>query len=113
MPQESDQTIGNTKQRQPSRGWRIAKRVGLGALLLVAAFVVIMMVLDPRPQNRLGLGGSLKIKADPGVDVYIGNTHVGTGSLEVTWDDLLGTAERQPLATPISSDAPSPTCHND
>lgn len=95
-------------QKRPSRVWRIAKTVGIGAVLLVTAFVVIMMVLSPRPENALGLGGSLKIEADPGVEVYIGNKHVGTGSVELTWDELLGTPELQPLATLISSDAPSP-----
>jgi len=45
MSQHSDQTVEGADQKQPSRGWRIAKRVGLGAVLLVAAFLVIMMVL--------------------------------------------------------------------
>jgi len=109
MSQESQQTIEQADQKQGSRGWRIAKIVGVGAVLLVTAFVVIMMVLYPRPENALGLGGSLKIEADPGIEVYIGNTHVGTGSVELTWDELLGTPELQPLAVPINHDAPSPS----
>ena len=77
MTQEFDQTVEGADQKQGSRGWRIAKRVGLGALLLIASLVVVVMVLYPPPENKLGLGGSLKIDADPGLDVYIGNRHVG------------------------------------
>jgi len=67
------------------------------------------MLLYPRPENVLGLGGSLKIEADPDIDVYIGNKHVGTGSVELTWDELLGTSDLQPLATPITNVVPSPS----
>jgi hypothetical protein len=94
---------------QPSRAWQIAKRFGLGVVLLVAVLVAVVVTLNPRPENRLGLGGSLKIETGPDVDVYIGNKHVGTGSLELTWDELFGTPDLQPLATPVTSVVPSPS----
>ena len=103
MTRESDQTI------EGARAWWARKRVVLGAILMVAALVVVVLVFLPRPQNRLGLGGSLKIDTDPGVDVYIGNKHVGTGPVELTWDELLGTPEHRPLATLIYHDAPVPS----
>lgn len=109
MSQESEQTIERADQKQEARGRRIAKRVGVGAVLLVTAFVVIMMVLYPRPENALGLGGTLKITADPDVDVYIGDKHIGTGSVELAWDELLGTAELQLLTKPVTRDVPSPS----
>ncbi|MGE0375172.1 MAG: hypothetical protein AB7Q45_07115 [Planctomycetaceae bacterium] len=83
--------------------------VGLGALVLFAALGAAVMVLAVRPENKLGLRGGLKIEADPGVDVYIGNKYVGTGSVELTWDELLGTPALQPLATAIFSVVPSPS----
>lgn len=58
-------------------------------------------------ENDLGLRGGLKIECDPNIDVYIGDRRVGIGSVELSWDELLGTSESQPLAVPIS-DAPSP-----
>ena len=108
MSQESDETVERADQQQPSRGWRIVKRVGIGALLLIVAYFAVAIVLDTPHKNELGLRGGLKIEVESGVDVYVGNKHVGTGLVELRWDDLLGTAERQPLATPISSDAPLP-----
>ncbi|HUF62287.1 MAG TPA: hypothetical protein VMN36_09455 [Verrucomicrobiales bacterium] len=51
----------------------------------------------------------MKIEADSGVDVYIGNKYVGTGSVELTWDELLGTPDLQPLAMAITSVVPPPS----
>jgi hypothetical protein len=67
------------------------------------------VTLMPRSENRLGLGGGLKIETGSDVDVYIGNKHVGTGLVEVTWDQLLGTPDLQPLAMPVTSVVPSPS----
>jgi hypothetical protein len=108
MSQESSPTE-RAEQEQPSRGWQIAAGVGLAALVLFAALVAVVMVLAVRPENKLGLRGGLKIEADPRTDVYIGNKHVGTGPLELTWDELLGTPDLQPLATAITSVVPSPS----
>ena len=108
MSQESNPTE-RSELEQPLRGWLIVVGVGLGALLLVAALVAVVTVLAARPENKLGLRGGLKIEADPGVDVYIGNKYVGTGSVELTWDELLGTPDLQPLATAITGVVPSPS----
>lgn len=83
--------------------------MGVGLAAVVVAVVAVAVSLTTRPNNKLGLGGSLKIEADPGVEVYIGNKHVGTGRLELTWDELLGTPEHRPLATLIYHDAPVPS----
>ena len=108
MSQESNPTE-RAEQKQPSRGWQIVKRVGLGAVLLVAALVAVVVTLIPRPENRLGLGGSLKIETGPDVDVYIGNKYIGTGTVALTWDELLGTPDLESLATPITNVVPSPS----
>jgi hypothetical protein len=107
VSQESNPTDG-AEQKQPTRGWPIVG-VGVGAVVLVAALFAVVWTLIPRPENRLGLSGSLKIETGPDVDVYIGNKHVGTGSLELTWDQLLGTPNLQPLARPVTSVFPSPS----
>ena len=96
------------EENQLSRGLQIVKRFGLAAVLMVAALIVVFVTLIPRPENRLGLGGSLKIETASDVDVYIGNRHVGTGSVELTWDELFGTPDFQPLAIPVTTDVPSP-----
>ena len=109
MSQESDHASNGADQKQPSRRWLFAKIVGIGLLLVVIALVLIQVALDPPHENELGLRGGLKVEVDPSVEVYIGNKHVGTGLVELTWDDLLGTGEKQSLAMPINADAPSPT----
>jgi hypothetical protein len=77
--------------------------------VLFAALVAVVIVLAVRPENTLGLRGGLKIEAEPGTDVYIGNKYVGTGSVELTWDELLGTPDLQSLVIDVSGAVPSPS----
>lgn len=99
---------GDAAHVPTSRGWRIAKRIGLALLLLVVTLILVQVALDPTHKNELGLRGALEIAVDPAIEVYVSDKHVGTGSVEVTWDELLGPEHDHPLAVPINKDSPSP-----
>ena len=108
MSQDSNH-VKQIYQKKDSRGWRIAKQFVLGALVVLVAVALLQVALDLPHENELGLRGGLKIESGPSVKVFIGDKHVGTGSVELTWDDLLGTSEIQPLAVPINTVALSPS----
>jgi hypothetical protein len=97
-----------TAQEQPPRRRRFATVIGIGILLVVVGFVVFQVAFDVPHENEFGLRGGLSIVVDPNVDVYVGDEYVRTGSIDLTWDELLGTPELPPLARSISNDAPSP-----
>lgn len=108
MSQDSNQ-VKQIYQKKHSRGWRIAKQFVLGALVVLVAVALLQVALDLPHENELGLRGGLKIESGPSVKIFIGDKHVGTGSVELTWGDLLGTSVIQPLAVPIKTVALSPS----
>lgn len=77
----------------------------LGSLAVVFSIVSALVFTTPLSRNELGLLGGLHVSADEGIDVYVGSRHVGTGTVSVPWNELLGAAGRPALAIPINAEA--------
>src|SRR3972149_5969709 len=109
MSQEDHQGVEAADRKQRSRVWRMAAWVCLGIIFVLVALSLVQVARDPPAHNELRLRGRLWVSVMPGVEVYIGEEFIGTGSVEVTWDDLLGTSKTQPLAMALNADTPSPS----
>jgi len=78
---------------------------------LVAMFSIVSLFVftTPLSRNDLGLLGGLKVKASSDAVIYVGERLVGQGNVDVSWNELLGAAGREPLAIALPSDAPAPS----
>lgn len=70
----------------------------LGSLALMFGLVSLLVFTTPLTRNELGLLGGLKITAPEDTALYVGDRLVGTGTSEVSWNELLGATGRTPLA---------------
>ena len=75
-------------------------RLLLGALLCVFAVVTWIVMSVPADRNELGLMGELEINAAAGTQVYVGSRKCGSGTVTLTWNDLLGVAGQSAAAIP-------------
>ena len=66
--------------------------------------VSFLVFTTPLARNELGLLGGLKVMTDDDATVYVGDRKVGTGTVEVAWNELLGSTGRPPLAIAIDSE---------
>lgn len=75
----------------------------LGALALMFAAVSLLVFTTPLSRNELGLLGGLKVDAPDDTTVMVGDRQVGSGTVDVAWNELLGASGRPPLAISIDS----------
>ncbi len=62
-------------------------------LLFIAVSVVILWIVFIQgsiPKNRFGVAGGLKLEGPAGMRLYVGDKLVGTGTIELSWDELWG-----------------------
>ncbi|WP_425400899.1 hypothetical protein [Aeoliella sp.] len=89
---------------QSHRGWsgKLGVWLLLGAVITAFVVVTVIVLTAPLTRNELGVLGGLKIGANADTMLFVGDRHIGTGTVEVPWNDLLGAAGRPPLAVPES-----------
>lgn len=73
----------------------------LGAMLLMLGMVSMLVWTTPLTRNELGLLGGLRVAVGDQTTVYVGDRHVGFGTVDVSWNQLLGAAGQPPLAIDV------------
>ena len=74
------------------------------ALALGFAAVSSLVFTTPLTRNDLGLLGGLRVTSDEATVVYAGDRRIGEGTVDVSWNELLGAAGRPPLAIPVGAE---------
>lgn len=85
-----------------SRAWALWV---LGVVLLLAVAAWLWFVWNQGPRNAYGLGGVLKLEAPAGMRLYVGDKLVGTGTTELSWDDIFGVEGQPGLAVMLQPNA--------
>ena len=73
----------------------------LAAMLLMLGLVSMLVWTTPLTRNDLGLLGGLRVVAGDQSTVFVGDRQVGTGTVDVSWNQLLGAAGQPPLAIDV------------
>lgn len=90
----TDQVTETTENRR----WKWSSMRSI--ILIVVLILTLSTLMWIRNKNYFGIPrGSLLIESPPGVDIYINETYLGTGRVEVEWHELFS----EPLVTPRSS----------
>lgn len=89
------------------RAWsgKLGVWVLLAALAGMFSLVSLLVFTTPLARNELGLLGGLRLTAGEGTTVFVGDRKVGTGTVDVAWNELLGATGRPPLAVAIDAAA--------
>ncbi|MCO6047056.1 hypothetical protein NG895_24420 [Aeoliella sp. ICT_H6.2] len=91
-------------QTQPGWSGKLGVWLLLGAVFTAFALVTWIVLTTPLTRNELGLLGGLNVEASEDTLVFVGDRYIGTGKVEISWNDLLGAAGRPPLAVPGDKD---------
>lgn len=83
------------------RAWSGKWSVWILLASLSAGFGVVTLLVQTTPlaRNELGLLGGLRVIANDDILVYVGDRYIGHGTVNVSWNEILGSTGHPPLAS--------------
>lgn len=82
------------------RGWsgKWGVWILLASLALAFGMVTLLVQTTPLARNELGLLGGLRIIANDDLVIYVADRFIGHGTVNVSWNEILGATGHTPLA---------------